>query len=146
MELTSQHAIHESMQAHTAEVASTPSSRFTPSTLRGTSVQAMQSIMQTPLTNRASFAYSGSSARGTLVRAEAPPEQMTLAKVESLLARSEQARDREMQELRLQLNTMQHNNQQQIAASVGAAMESAFNSDRFAEKMVRAMYNANLQM
>ena len=106
----------------------------------------MQSIMQTPLTNRASFAYSGSFARGTLVRAEAPPEQMTLAKVESLLARSEQARDREMQELRLQLNTMQHNNQQQIAASVGAAMESAFNSDRFAEKMVRAMYNANLQM
>jgi len=145
MELTSQHAIQESMQAHNAEVTSTPS-RYTPSALRGTPAQLMQSTMQTPLTNRASFAYSGSSARGTLVRAEAPSEQMTLAKVESLLARSEQARDREMLELRLQLNTMQQNNQQQIAASVGAAMESAFNSDKFAEKMVRAMYNANLQM
>ena len=110
MELTSQHAIHESMQAHNAEVASMSSIRYTPSTLRVTPVQEMQSIMQTPLTNRASFAYSGSSARGTLVRAEAPPEQMTLAKVESLLALSEQARDREMQELRLRMSTMQQNN------------------------------------
>jgi hypothetical protein len=146
MELTSQHAIHESMQAHNAEVASTPSSRYIPSALKGTPVQVTLSTMQTPLTNRASFAYSGNSNRGTLVRAEAPAEQMTLAKVESLLARAEQARDREMQELRLQMNTMQQNNQLQIAASVGAAMESAFNSDVFAEKMVRAMYNANLQM
>ena len=99
------------------------------------------------MTNRSSFAYTDGSSRGTLVRPEAQPEQsLTLARVESLLARAESARDAEMNELRRQMLIMQQKSQLQIETSVKTAMDSAFNSDGFAERLVRAMHIANQAM
>ena len=56
--------------------------------------------------------------------------------------------DWEIQALKPLMSTMQRGNQLQVVASIGAAMmESAFNSDTLADKMlVRAMHATSFQM
>jgi ABC-type uncharacterized transport system permease subunit len=51
-----------------------------------------------------------------------------------------------MNELRRQMLIMQQKSQLQIETSVKTAMDSAFNSDGFAERLVRAMHIANQAM
>ena len=92
--------------------------------------------------------YNDGSSKGSLVRAESEPssEQLTIARVENMMIQANQARDLEMKALKLQVETMQRNNHALITTSVATAMDSALNSDSFAEKMVRAMHSFNLEL